>query len=107
VEAPVSVFGWIVMVFSCLGTGYLEESYFRYYLLTKLEKQQPRALIRIIFSTILFSSCHIYEGPWGVINAMLAGFLLSWLFNRYRSLHGIAWAHGAYNIFVYFMGSLV
>jgi membrane protease YdiL (CAAX protease family) len=104
VEAPVSVPGWIVMVFSCLGTGYLEESYFRYYLLTKLEKQQPNVLFRIIFSTVLFSLCHIFEGPWGIINAMLAGFFLSWLFNRYKSLHGVAWAHGAYNIFVYFIG---
>jgi len=107
VEGPVSVFGWVVMVFSCLGTGYLEESYFRYYLLTKLEKWQPNVLIRIVFSTILFSICHIFEGPWGIINAMLAGFFLSWLYNRFRSLHGVAWAHGAYNIFVYFIGGVV
>ena len=106
VEAPVSVLGWIVMVFSCLGTGYLEESYFRYYLLNKLEKQQPKILMRVIFSTILFSLCHIFEGPWGIINAMLAGFFLSWLYDRFRSLHGVAWAHGAYNIFVYLMGSV-
>jgi len=107
VEAPVSGLGWIVMAFSCLGTGYLEESYFRYYLLTKLEKQQPKVLIRIVFSTILFSLCHIFEGPWGIINAMLAGFFLSWLYDRFRSLHGVAWAHGAYNIFVYFIGGVV
>ena len=107
VEAPVSVLGWIVIVFSCMGTGYLEESYFRCYLLTKLEKQQPRVSIRIIFSTILFSLCHIFEGPWGIINATLAGFFLSWLYNRFRSLHGVAWAHGAYNIFVYFIGGIV
>jgi len=106
VEAPISVLGWIVMVFSCLGTGYLEESYFRYYLLTKFEKQQPIVLIRIVFSTILFSICHIFEGPWGIINAMLAGFFLSWLYNRFKSLHGVAWAHGAYNIFVYFIGGV-
>jgi len=106
VEAPISVLGWIVMVFSCLGTGYLEESYFRYYLLIKLEKQQPKVLIRILFSTILFSICHIFEGPWGIINAMLAGFFLSWLYDRFRSLHGVAWAHGAYNIFVYLIGGV-
>jgi uncharacterized protein len=105
-EAPVSALGWIVMVFSCLGTGYLEESYFRYYLLKKLEKYQPKITIRIVFSTILFSICHIYEGPWGIINAMLAGFFLSWLYYRFKSLHGVAWVHGAYNIFVYFIGGL-
>ena len=105
-EAPATSLGWTVLVFSCLGTGYLEESYFRYYLLTKLENQLPMAAMRIIFSTVLFSLCHFYEGPWGIINATLAGLLLSVLFIRYRSLHGIAWAHGAYNIFVYVMGNI-
>ena len=105
VEAPANIPGWIVMVLSCLATGYLEESYFRYYLLTKLEKQLPMAALRIIFSTVLFSFCHVYEGPWGILNAVLAGLILSLLFIRFRSLHGIAWAHGAYNMFVYVMGS--
>jgi len=54
---------------------------------------------------VLFSLCHVYEGPWGILNAVLAGIILSLLFIRFRSLHGIAWAHGAYNIFVYTMGN--
>jgi membrane protease YdiL (CAAX protease family) len=101
VDAPLGLAGWIAMVFSCLGTGYLEESYFRYYLLIKLENPLPRPAFRIFLSTLLFSLCHIYEGPWGILNAVLAGVLLSVLFIRYRSLHGIAWAHAAYNMFVY------
>ena len=104
VEAPGSAWGWTVMAFSCIGTGYLEESYFRYYLLTRLENRLPNPAIRIVISTILFSFCHMYEGPWGILNAVLAGILLSMLFIRYGSIHGIAWAHGAYNIFVYAMG---
>jgi membrane protease YdiL (CAAX protease family) len=60
--------------------------------------------IRVLFSTVLFSLCHIYEGPWGILNAVLAGIFLSVLFNRYRSIHGIAWAHAAYNMFVYTIG---
>jgi len=103
VEAPVNYAGWIVLVFSCLGTGYLEESFFRYYLLTKYEKTVPQTAIRVVYSTFLFSLCHIYEGPGGFINSVLAGILLSTLFIRYRSLHGVAWAHSAYNIFVYVM----
>ena len=104
VEAPVHVWGWVVMVFACLCTGYLEESYFRYYLLTKFESQLPNPVFRILLSTIMFSFCHVYEGPWGILNSALAGLLLSALFLRFRSVHGIAWAHGAYNIFVYTMG---
>jgi membrane protease YdiL (CAAX protease family) len=104
VEPPGNVLGWIIMAFSCIGTGYLEESYFRYYLLTKLQTRLPSPAARMIISTVLFSFCHIYEGPWGILNAVLAGLFLSMLFIRYRSIHGIAWAHGAYNIFVYIMG---
>ena len=104
VESPAGIAGWIVMVVSCLATGYLEESYFRYYLLTKLKYVVSHDILRITFSTALFAFCHFYEGPWGILNAVLAGIVLSVLFIRYRSLHGVAWAHGVYNIFVYIMG---
>jgi len=107
IEAPVNAWGWIVMFFACLGTGYLEESYFRYYLLTKPRRTLPSPVGRILLSTFLFSICHMYEGPWGVLNAALAGLFLSVLFIRYRSLHGIAWAHAAYNMFVYTMGIFI
>jgi hypothetical protein len=43
----------------------------------------------------------VYEGPWGVLNAVLAATLLSFLFLHFKSLHGIALAHGLYNAFVY------
>ena len=105
IEAPVSAAGWMVMVFTCLGTGYLEESYFRYYLLMKLENTVSRASLKIAFSTLLFSLCHAYEGPWGIFNSVLAGVFLSLLFIRYRSLHGIAWAHAGYNMLVYIMAA--
>jgi membrane protease YdiL (CAAX protease family) len=92
------------MALSCLSTGYLEESYFRYYLLGKLEDFGLSPLVSILMGVLLFSFCHLYEGPWGVLNAFLAGTLLSLIFVRFRSLHGIALAHGLYNIFVYAIG---
>jgi membrane protease YdiL (CAAX protease family) len=101
IEAPSDALGWTVMAFSCLGTGYLEESYFRCYLLEKLESVSPCRWMRIFFSVLFFSLCHIYEGPWGVLNACLAGCILAVLYENFRSLHGIALAHGAYNAFVY------
>jgi membrane protease YdiL (CAAX protease family) len=107
IEPPASVSGWIIMFFSCIGTGYLEESYFRFYLLKKMTRitfGTAGMITRIALSAVLFSICHIYEGPWGIANAVLAGALLSVLFERYGALHGIAWAHGGYNAFVYFMG---
>ena len=107
VEGPANVYGWIVMVFSCLCTGYLEESYFRYYLLTKLEYPVSSTTVKVLLTTVLFSLCHVYEGPWGIANAVIAAVILSLIFIRFRSLHGIALAHGAYNIFVYAMGNYI
>ena len=104
VEAPAGVIGWIIMLFSCGATGYLEESFFRFYLLKKMEEWSYLLWLRILLSVLLFAFCHLYEGPWGILNSALAGLLLAVLFERYRSFHGIAWAHGAYNAFVYFMG---
>jgi len=104
VEGPFTTIGWFVIIISCLGTGYLEESYFRYYLLIKLDFLAPVA--RVALSAVLFSLCHIYEGPWGIMNAALAGIFLSLLFIRFGSIHGIAFSHGVYNIFVYITGSL-
>jgi membrane protease YdiL (CAAX protease family) len=103
-EAPANALGWIILAGSSLGTGYLEESYFRFYLLNRLEETGLGKRRRIFISVMLFSFCHLYEGPGGAINALLAGFLLSLIFVREKSLHGIAWAHGVYNLLVYALG---
>jgi membrane protease YdiL (CAAX protease family) len=104
VSAPVNIPGWIVLIFSCFSTGYLEESYFRFYLLHRLGELGVKTGKLVGVSTLFFALCHIYEGPWGMLNAVLAGVLLSLVFLHYRSLHGIALAHGLYNAFVYVLG---
>jgi membrane protease YdiL (CAAX protease family) len=100
-EAPQGLLAWLVILVSCLGTGYLEESYFRLYLLLRLEVAGIGIRKGMFLSCILFSICHAYEGPWGILHAALAGILLSLVFIRHHSFHGIAWAHGAYNGLVY------
>ena len=105
-QAPTNVSGWITVAISCIGTGYFEESYFRFYLLQKLEEWISFRFSRIALSVLLFALCHVYEGPWGILNAVLAGTLLSLLFERYKSLHGIALAHAGYNAFIYLAGYL-
>jgi membrane protease YdiL (CAAX protease family) len=102
-EAPQGLVQWLIAVLSCLSTGYLEETYFRSYLLTRLEEAGVPFALGLVFSGVLFSFCHAYEGPWGILNAALAGTLLCLVYRRYRSLHGIAWAHGMYNMLVYLL----
>ena len=106
IEGPYNLPGWIVMVLACLGIGYLEEVYFRYYLLTRLENIVPSPVIRVILSTVLFALCHVYEGYWGMLNAAIAGVFLGVIFLRFRSIHGVALAHAGYNMFVYTMGTM-
>jgi membrane protease YdiL (CAAX protease family) len=102
-EAPSSAAGWAVVFLSCLSTGYLEETYFRYYLLSRFAAPGVKFLA-VLCSTALFALCHFYEGLWGVLNAFFAGLLLALVYLRYGALHGIAWAHGVYNAIVYLTG---
>ena len=103
---PDTVPGWIILVISCLSTGYLEESFFRFYLLSKREEMGIGLWSAALLSVAGFSLCHIYEGPWGFLNAVLSGTVLAFVFLRRRSLHGVALAHGLYNVFVYAMAAL-
>jgi membrane protease YdiL (CAAX protease family) len=130
VKAPEGLAAWTVMVISCFSTGYLEETYFRHYFLGRFRKRKPgipppelealgsqpasvpppnapgtNPVVGILVSTAFFSLCHIYKSPWGVINAAFAGLLLSLVYIHYGALHGLAWAHSLYNIFIYASGA--
>jgi membrane protease YdiL (CAAX protease family) len=98
---PGDVISWIILTFSCLSSAYLEESFFRFYLLSKREEMKLGPHRAVLISTLMFSCCHIYEGPWGFLNAALSGILLALVFLRYKSLHGVSLAHALYNILVY------
>jgi membrane protease YdiL (CAAX protease family) len=106
VEAPQSLLAWVIILGSCFATGYLEESYFRVYLLLRLKEAGIGTGKRVFLSCLLFSLCHTYEGPWGILQAALAGMVLSLVFIQRHAFHGIAWAHGAYNALVYLMASV-
>ncbi|MDR3172882.1 MAG: CPBP family intramembrane metalloprotease [Treponema sp.] len=103
--APGSIAGLVVMFFSCLSTGYLEESYFRYYLGEKFKEAGLASWAFMLISTVLFALCHLYEGPWGMMNSMLAALILGLIYVRFRCLHGLALAHGLYNAVVYLAGT--
>jgi membrane protease YdiL (CAAX protease family) len=100
-NTPSTAIEWIVLCFACMFLAYLEESYFRFYLLTKREELNLTSVSALALSAALFSICHIYGGPWIFLNAVISGVFLGFIFLRYNSLHGIAIAHGMYNISVY------
>ncbi|MDR0668543.1 MAG: CPBP family intramembrane metalloprotease [Treponema sp.] len=101
IEAPGDITGYVVVFLSCVSTGYLEESYFRYYLGEKIEEIGLGSWVFLVVSTVFFGLCHVYEGPWGTMNSILAAMILALAYIRFRALHGLALAHGFYNIVVY------
>jgi membrane protease YdiL (CAAX protease family) len=125
IEVPHTAISWIMAALACLSTGYLEESFFRYYLTDKLHKQfsktfsgspPPRLLAAsIIISAILFALCHIWSGPPGMINALISALFLSCLIEHcshraglskpsapaFQFLHPIAIAHALYDFAAY------
>ncbi|GHV82829.1 hypothetical protein AGMMS50212_01690 [Spirochaetia bacterium] len=100
---PKTAFAIPVMILSCFSTAYLEESFFRFFLAQRLNEVLSSILKAMLISTVLFAAAHLWEGPWGVINALFAGIFLSCLFQYKKSLHSIALAHALYNISVYIM----
>jgi len=107
IYSPTSAFEWVILCISCLFAAYLEESFFRFYLISRRQELNLNATSALILSVALFSVCHIHEGPWGFLNSVLAGVFLAFMFLRYNSLHGIAVAHALYNITVYVLNSIV
>jgi membrane protease YdiL (CAAX protease family) len=104
-SSPSTPTEWVFLSITCLLSSYLEESYFRFYLLSKREELNLNNTSALAFSVILFSICHIYEGPWGFMNAAISGTVLGFVFLRYYSIHGIALAHALYNISIYVINS--
>ncbi len=89
---------WLIIALSCISTGYVEESYFRVYLINHLTLSGFPRKKALIASCILFSLCHFYQGPLGLIFSLMAGLLLSYTYIKSRSIHGIALGHGFYNL---------
>jgi hypothetical protein len=105
-HTPSSVLGWIVLAFSCFFSAYLEEGFFRFYLLSKRNELNLGIPAALFLSTALFSICHLYAGPWWFLNSIISGLVLCLLFLRFNSLHGIAIAHGIYNIIAYIVNAV-
>jgi len=107
IHSPSGFAGWLVLCVSCVISAYLEESYFRFYLLTKREQFNLSAPGMVTLSVILFSLCHIYAGLWGFINAAVSGIILCLLFLRFKSIHGIAVGHALYNILAFVLNKMI
>jgi membrane protease YdiL (CAAX protease family) len=105
VHPPATALQWVVLVISCIVSAYVEESFFRFYILARRDELKLHASYALLLSVALFAICHIYEGPWGFLNSVLSGTLLCFMFLRYKAFHGITIAHGLYNVSVFVINS--
>ena len=101
VPRPSGAAAWISAALLSLAAGFLEEGYFRVYLPRRCRDAGLGAGSCLLAPVFLFALCHAWEGPWGVLNALLSGFLLALVYRKTASFPGIALAHGFYNIAVY------
>ncbi len=83
-----------------LTAGYREEFFFRSYLLGRLSELGSPVSAAVAVSTALFCTGHVYEGPLALAVTAALGLLLSAAWLRWKNLHVVAIAHGAYNTLV-------
>lgn len=97
-----------VMAVSCIAAAYLEEAFFRVFLLRRLLAHgaggsDTGGFSASLVSAALFAACHGWEGAAGIVGAFLSGLFLNYWITRTKSLSGAAVSHAAYNIAVYLL----
>ncbi|GHU44844.1 hypothetical protein FACS1894190_16580 [Spirochaetia bacterium] len=100
---PLSIF---MLSLSCLGTGFLEEIFFRGFLPFSLKRVGAPLVLQFFLSGALFGLCHIWEGYYGVLSAFLSGIFLSFVFYKQKSLTTISLGHAAYNFVIWIAAAL-
>jgi membrane protease YdiL (CAAX protease family) len=98
---PTGFVVWAITIVLCLFTGYWEEGFFRMYFLTVCDRAGIGKCASVLISSLAFAFCHYYEGMPGMVNAGVAGVVLSIIYLKTESYHGLALAHSAYNILAF------
>jgi hypothetical protein len=104
IQAPQTIDAWLIMLIGSFATAYLEEVYFRLYLLHRFDTAGIPRITGNLLSIVLFSLCHLYEGPLGTLNAAIASTCFTFIYRKTNSVHSPAWAHGFYNVLAFSLG---
>ncbi len=88
-----------LLLISMLAVGYMEEIFFRGYLLFSFDSWLPQS-VSIIISTFLFSIGHGYQGLAAIPGTFLLGLIFVWIRKKEASLHIPAITHALYNTFI-------
>jgi membrane protease YdiL (CAAX protease family) len=85
----------------CICAAFAEEAVFRVFLPSCFEKAGAVPAAADGFSAALFGCFHVWEGRFGVLNALAAALFLSWCYRRYGSFTALFLSHALYNFLVY------
>lgn len=84
---------------SMLSVGYMEELFFRGYLIDALRSYVP-VRAAILISTLMFAFGHGYQGEAALVGTFCLGLVFAWGRFKSRSIHVIALTHAIYNSIV-------
>ncbi len=92
----------LLLVGMSLANGFAEELVMRGYLLPQFERLFGSTLLALGATTIFFAAYHIYQGPIGVLNALVLGGIYGSVFCLTRRLWPVALAHALADVAAYY-----
>jgi membrane protease YdiL (CAAX protease family) len=95
----------LVILMSVSG-AFVEELFFRSWLLSELDDLGWRALPALMVSTVLFTLTHTWQGWRGLLSAAVAGLAYGLAFQRRRSIAPLIAAHSVHNTAALILASL-
>jgi membrane protease YdiL (CAAX protease family) len=116
VLVPVGVYNWLgtavesafarpqttpedaLLVVSSCANGFAEELVVRGYLIPRFERLLRSTWKSWLLSTALFASYHLYQGPAGVVHAVIVGLCFGGMFCLTRRLWMVVFAHALADI---------
>ena len=85
------------VLLDCLCIGYIEELYFRVYLLHRLGQAGLRPLHAGLASILLFASAHGAQGALGLLMAAILGAWFTWRRAQGAGIHELGLGHALYD----------
>ena len=96
-----------LMAAACLGTGYSEELFFRFFAVGSLARAGFPSAAAYLISGLVFALAHLGQGLLGAGMAGIFALALSWFRIRGSRLHSLALGHTIYDFAVLFAISMV
>lgn len=96
-----SMLTWLMLMVFTVASVFLEELFFRIWLRTRFEEAGLTPTLSAVLSSVLFAFAHYQQGIPGMLQALLAGLLLSWIVCKTGRLVAPLLSHVLFNAAVW------